>query len=301
MKSNFNFKLTFVLFSFLCINSRAQIKLANTDLVNQSKINNTYLIDDKPQLNSGFIDVMKRYWKFSEVTVVGTNEIKHKDTSSSMVLRSVYHEVNTGQHCVIQRYLNLTYGNKNIVGYALCGAIFCTLNDRWDTVDYDFSDQRAIYDWSPGMLRNYIQQINYYIKSGKSDKPSNKVTNTEELKKLKNDTLFIADYLLLTYEDNHKELGGKPIETKNKIADMMKGYSYKYKCVPADKLSKMLLDTNKQFFYMAAHYSDLNGGALYVANSKIGNIIYSRPAHWKEDLGISEKDVKVIMEVINGK
>jgi hypothetical protein len=294
--------LILIFFSLFAIRGKAQFKFMNLIKLKGDTIVNTYLVTEDPKVGSTYIDILSKYWTFSKVRVITSDRIRETDTSRSCVFRlvkriyNVYSKDKGYVDSFSDIYLNLTYGENYIMRFGLCCSLSYELGYRWDTIHPTFHSTPQ-YDWSPGLLKNYIQAAVNYINNWKLIKPSKKIAQKEQLKKLRDDTLYIPDYLLFAYK---RDFGAKSgilySEQKEDIAAVMQDYKYRYRFIKSDELNKMLLDSSKHIYYMIGHYNTIRG-AISIIDSQSGDILYS--AH-KRRYGLRQMEVNKIQKIIAG-
>jgi hypothetical protein len=134
---------------------------------------------------------------------------------------------------------------------------------------YKLDGEGHLKNWSPGIFKNYLQSIMYFIEK-KEERPISKdIFQPKLLQKLKKDTLFIPDYVF-------KKMNGftgddsKSYETE----DFMSEYPYPYKIVSMAELDHRILTDPNGIHYMLLMQSHTHK-IISVVNSKTGTILSS--------------------------
>ncbi len=124
-------------------------------------------------------------------------------------------------------------------------------------------------NWQPFFLRNYLKFINDKMLAGEERSLYKKEKDAKELKKLKKEILYIADYAMLKFN----MLTGTE-EKRLKEKKIFKKYPYKYKLVSAKKINQMLED-GKPIYYMV-YVKSSTDKYLTIFNGKTGELVYTK-------------------------
>jgi hypothetical protein len=135
----------------------------------------------------------------------------------------------------------------------------------------DFDGGGLIYNWSPGMLKNYLQQMTSLLQN-KKETTNKEITKKAELKNLSKDTLYVADFNLIHYNAFTGQAKQRDEET---VADIFEKYKSPYKVISKGDLDKMITDDKKPFYYLLFIKSS-STKEVCVINSKTGETVYSR-------------------------
>jgi hypothetical protein len=156
----------------------------------------------------------------------------------------------------------------------------------------DFDGGGFLYNWSPGMLGNYLQQMTKLLNAGKKVEIQDDITNKEELVKLSKQTLYVPDFNLI---------GFSPFLIRKKSADedkIFEDYKYAYKVVKKDDLDKLITESQEPEYYLI-FIKDSSSKIVCVINSKSGETIYSRAKSLSYNL--KSGDLKELYKEINNK
>ncbi|MFT4646777.1 MAG: hypothetical protein ACI8ZX_003211, partial [Planctomycetota bacterium] len=135
---------------------------------------------------------------------------------------------------------------------------------------YSFYNEDVHYNYEKGILTNYLQQFNKQLKN-KEYSTRYDGEATKELANLKTATLYIPEYVQISY-DGWKIKDSKMSSTD--IAKMMSGYKYNYEWITANNLNAKISD-GEEFYYL--NYSRITATQLFqIVNAKTGEPIYKK-------------------------
>lgn len=283
------------LFIVLVTDLNAQLAIKNSKRLPDVKKGTTYVVMQNPKSkqSQNFIAVFKKYWTFSAIDFITEDEMPaHYDATSSFLTltesnnsyvanntRTDYVEGNFELWMCEPGFLKKKEGaptNKQRDVIASLVMYFHNsgegkkpsykLIDLYEAEDHDYS--KAPY-WTPGLVANYIQRMTTAMGEGKDMAYGVRVTKTDELSKLKNDTLFIPEWVT----DGEKYL--------------FDGYPYHYQILGQDELSYKILNSTKPFYYIL-YKTGLGMRAINIINSQTGDYIYTRYPQMLGGLGKNE-------------
>jgi hypothetical protein len=141
-------------------------------------------------------------------------------------------------------------------------------NDDAPASSEKLSENSAIYNWGPGYLKNQVQQFSILLESKKKKSLYAPVKNEEKIKELKDQTLYIPDYLIQKNlpKNQSKEMAAK---------ELLKEYKFKYQLIDSRELNNKILDDAKGFYYFLYIKSGTDKYTA-VCNSLTGEVIYSK-------------------------
>lgn len=124
------------------------------------------------------------------------------------------------------------------------------------------------YNLHPGFLKLWLNVVNENLSNKSTRWLYNSESNPAEIAKMKKETLYIPDFILIKFAiftgDESERYDEK---------DLFKGIT-KYKLLPAEELSDLLLSDNPPAYVMI--YTKSSTDVYYtVYNTKTGSIIYS--------------------------
>ena len=158
--------------------------------------------------------------------------------------------------------------------------------------DHDFDGGGLLHNWSPGMLRNYLQQLTRLLNTEKKVKVQDDILNKAELVNLSKETLYVPDFNLLGFSPF---LGRKKAADEEKIFE---DYPYPYKIVSKAELDQVILDSDKPSYYLI-FIKDSSNKVVCVVNSNTGETVYSNAKSFSYNL--KSGDVKDLLKEINRK
>ena len=160
----------------------------------------------------------------------------------------------------------------NMIGRIELFPDYKILNDPSSIYQYNYDWAGHIRNWSPGMLKNYLQCLMACFNGGKERLfESEEIVNEAELANLFGDTLYVPDYTLIMYSATPADSNDT---YKNDQAKLFADYTYSYTLVNTNKLSDRILTSKKPFYYMV-YVKDCGSKIITIINSQTGEIIYS--------------------------
>ena len=150
-----------------------------------------------------------------------------------------------------------------------------------DMIDYLYEDA-TLHNWHIGQNKNVLQLINQHLSNAEgrwlfeSDKG--------DLSPLKKATLYVPEYVKIKFD----KFSGDESE-RHDMKKLFKGYPYKYKIIPTDELSAMILHSEEPVYYLT-YIKSSTDKYLTVTNSKTGEILYSK--YTPTSYNIKDKDIK---------
>jgi hypothetical protein len=133
--------------------------------------------------------------------------------------------------------------------------------------------------WGKGVLKNYIQILNYLITIHKNGEL--RITNND-IKNLKVDTLHVPDYIRKT-EKYRVNMTGHPKEVKTK--ELFDDYLLNHATGSAIEFNKRILNTKNDFYYLiyVGRLTSVNNRATYtksegtigIVNGLTGEVVYT--------------------------
>lgn len=151
-------------------------------------------------------------------------------------------------------------------------------------------EKGKFYSFYPGLIMNELKIANDHLKTGETRWMFSSQSNKDEMTKLKSDTLFIPDYVLINFD----KLSGDELRKFDEV-QLMALYSGKYKFITAKELSDKILNDTHGFYYMLYIKSSSNK-FINVFNSNNGELIYSE--YKARSYNVKEDDFKDMMDVV---
>ena len=150
-----------------------------------------------------------------------------------------------------------------------------------------------IFNWSPGMLQGYLKKVNQHLERHDERGPYSEETDKQALSKLKNDTLYVPDYVnvrfnMFTGAENGDEEAGDD--------ELKKAYPYPVKLVSRARLDELILDKSKPVKYLV-YVKSSTDKYINVYDSGSGNLLYAR--YVKMSYNFKNKDLGKLAKVID--
>lgn len=142
---------------------------------------------------------------------------------------------------------------------------------------YDFDGGGSLLNWSPGIMKNYLQLLCRQLQTGKKYSFGDEITNKAELQLLKNKTLYCTNEVLnkMGFFAGVNKIR-TDAEKSAEIKTLFEDYHYDYKVLTSSELEDKILDDKEPFYYLIFLNSSKAGKFLGVVNSRTGDVVYSR-------------------------
>jgi len=270
--------------------ANAQVEVFMKNPIEKIKSGNTHIIVNNLTFSQSneFYAVFKKYWTFTK----GVEFLRAEDLQNNLVAGDTYFSL---ENLVVRNekyggnsyfYLNLWMPDEKVVrkGKELKITDEISIAHIEISTDagtamtsyflqkgygFDFDGGGHIFNWSPGMLKNYLQQLGNLLQKGKKVGYTDDITNHDELKNLSHQTLYCS-------EDNFHKVGAFMRGDKNvDTVKVFEDYKYDYKILKGEELSAKILADSGQFYYLL-FLRDSSSKMVAVINARTGEIIYSR-------------------------
>jgi len=142
------------------------------------------------------------------------------------------------------------------------------LEDQLTTLSYKTF---VVYNWGPGFLKGYLKTINDALINKDTRNAGMENTETDRLKTLKNDTLYVPDYVLIKYNKFTANEREKEVDDE----DLANAYPHPVKFLPATELNDLILQADHPVKYLVYCKSSTEK-YVHVYDSKDGVLIFSR-------------------------
>lgn len=289
------------------------------------------MADPDSATSQPFKDVFKKYWTLSKIEFIKTSDIeKHLAPNNSFFeltgVVNTYHDYSresTGGGGNQSNPLNnkagaspisidrapMSFSNTHIhLDFWTCNQTK-SRNTKIGSIEI-FPDAETVYyieslpslgfygeghlkNWSPGMLKNYLQHLEALLKAGKESSQFDGFVNKEKLKTLKNKTLYVPDYIL----EKFNALKGEE-NKKHDVNQLFGGYKFKYQIVSTEELDKKIMNDTIPFYYLVYVKSSAQK-FISIYNSATGEVIYSN--FQGISYNISSSDINAINAKVRAK
>lgn len=130
--------------------------------------------------------------------------------------------------------------------------------------------QGEIYNWAPGMMSGYLDIVNRNLLSRSGVGVYDEVSNEATLGKLKNDTLYIPDYVTIKFNpfSGQEDDDGEQDDESQK-----KAYKYPVKLISVEELDKLIMNRDREIFYLS--YVKNSAQKIVSVYSNKSSVIYT--------------------------
>ena len=312
-----------LLIAFSQIKVQGQIAISNIDEIDKVRSGITYVAMNDPEAPEAeaYINVIRENWTLSELQFIKYEEIVDHLTPTSSFLTISGYETNTqfiNLYASGSRRYGINYSNTHLylelwtcrdkyfeklekkqidfkdkdkiqVARIELFTDFQTLSDPDLIFQSDYSGEGHIRNWNPGVLRNYIRALVAYLDQGEYRTLYAGIQNENQINKLKRDTLFIPEYVLIKFN----MFTGDESE-QHEAQDIFGEYEYPYELITMEELSDRIL--REEEFYYLIYVKSSTDKYVSIINSVTGEFIYSRysPASYN----LKSKDFEYLMYII---
>lgn len=301
MKSAVKLIVLFILF-FKTSTSFSQILIETTSENERIKNGTTYVVinDSLSDKIKQYMSVLKKYWTHSKIEFTTISEIDKtmapensylmfgSTTNTTTSIRTgsygfqregvsasctyIYLELFTIKQEVFKakrKKYKFNYKDKIKIARIDLFTDFKAVQDVNLIFNSNFDGNGHIYNWGPGILKNNIQTLMDYLRKNEVVQLKNEIENDIALKELKDQTLFVPDYIFIKYNKFNGNESKKLDEE-----DIFEDYKNKFTVVSIDELNNKILKETKPFYYLI-YIRSCTQKFINVVNSSTGEIIYS--------------------------
>lgn len=153
-----------------------------------------------------------------------------------------------------------------------------------------FYNDAVFYNWGPGIIKGYLKDINDLLLAGKKKGQRTQESDAKALAQLKNDTLYIPDYLFA--RPNRQ---GDITMDEASIASISDVYPYPIKVLPVGVINNKIVNEQASFLYIMV---TLSSGEKYVNvfESTSGKLLFSD--HRVFSFAFKNKDLEYLSKLI---
>lgn len=328
----FNKKLTTlaVLCSLFTLPLAGQIALDNLNEIPRVKNGTTYIVmkDTAAAAAAPYKEIFRQYWTFSKIEFIQYKDIlKFVAPDVSFFTIGGFTTTSTFVHMSSTggRREGLSYDNthlylelwtcdpkelekwqkknkkkddlpdkvKQVIGRIELFTDFPTLAQPDNIYKSDYDGDGHIRNWGPGYLKNYVQALMSLLEKGEKRWLYKGSSDPKQLKQLKQQVLYIPDYVLIKF---NKFSGDE--SKKHEEQEIMAKYKYKYEIVSNTELNQKILDNSKPVFYLV-YVKSSTDKYVSVYNSKTGDLIYT--TYKPMSYNIKDDDLEDLSDAIKGK
>lgn len=159
-------------------------------------------------------------------------------------------------------------------------------------ITYLYNDA-IIYNWSAGLLSGYLKEVNDHLLQDDERGPFTEETDRKALSRLKNDTLYVPDYVNVKFNMFN---GAEAADDDGADEDMKQAYPFPVKLVSSAKLNELILDRNKPIKYLV-YVKSSTDKYINVYDSGTGGLLYAR--YVKLSYNFKNKDLGKLAKTID--
>jgi hypothetical protein len=317
MKPKNSILLYALLWATTTLNSQVLIQNLNQMPLLMTGTTYVVMVDTVSPTAKAYMDVYRNAWQVSKLEFIKPDETDKKldesssflsfngeETTSQFVSQNIKDGTTKKGSSFSNTHLYLEYWKwgqvkkKNSIGlYKITMARVHLFTDfptyknpeLMFTADYDGGNH--IRNWGIGILKNYVQLLSKQL-NGTEDRRLNASEMDEKaLAKLKRDTLFVPDYVLIAF---NKFTGNET--KKHDEKDVFEDYPFKYKLLSSEELNKKIMDSEKPFLYFI-YVKSSTDKFISVVNAQTGALIYTK--YKAGSYNISSKDFRNIAKSLD--
>lgn len=126
----------------------------------------------------------------------------------------------------------------------------------------------GFYNWGPGYLKGYLKVVNDHLIKGDEQGPSSELVNKKALATLRSDTLFVPDYVDITFNP----FTGKEHSDSLEMDKVHKEYPFPIRFVSNEELNERIL-SGRPMKYLV-YIKNSNVKIVDVFDGSTGDLIY---------------------------
>lgn len=288
-------KSKFALFHFIAIVffpflGFSQITITNTAEITKIKQGTTFFAMNNPDSPkaTAFVEAIKKTWKLSNVecikytdvekniapnnsfVTIGANMTTSNSAASATETR-IYLELWTtnGKYTHDpKKRKHFNQADKISIATIELFADFYAQNNPSALYKMDYDAAGHFKNWSPGILANYMQQLQILLHKGTETIAKTPIVKKEELQKLATSTLFVPDYVMTKFSKNSDD-ESKKFDEK----EIFEGFNQSYKLISISELNDKIIATTTPFYYLL-FIKTPKEKFVTVTNALSGEIIY---------------------------
>lgn len=271
-------------------------KFTAVELDNLKSSKTLFIIRDKDlQEKEKFVQAVNKSWNFTDIEVVTLSEMENYTDKnySYFIFTGITTEVTTStrneySHTTTRRsydhthiYLTLNHrfkgldkkGKEEMKSINFCRVeLFTDYNTMKlaaegnpENVVSQIYNEGVLKNWTPGMVSIYLKEVQSHLENAQREFLYDTFKKEEEIEKLKNDTLYVPNYVLTKfnkYSGDEKDL--------HQASELFKDYPFPYKIINSDDLSNKILDEEIEYVFDYVKSSTENFIRVYsLTNGKI--------------------------------
>ncbi|MEX0965891.1 MAG: hypothetical protein WD077_01525 [Bacteroidia bacterium] len=289
-----------IFLGFIAVNSDAQVLISNVEKIPELQGGVTYVVMNDPdsEIAKEYKRIYRKYWTFTRLDFICKEDMSKVFGRNVTFLTFRWELDSYRRGSYVYLYLSLWYPrdrffmrNKKFSEKDIRPVARIQMFPDHNLVDaqYELFRQDAdlggrVRNWDKGYLKNYIQQINQGFTAKKEITLKDKIINKEKLKVLRNEKLYIPDYVLIKFNEFTDSESDKLT-----AGELMKDYVYDYEIVSIKELNDRILKDTNPFYYLMYTKSQFQK-TLSIINSATGEVMYSE--HAGSGRNLKAKDIR---------
>jgi hypothetical protein len=313
----------YITFFFLFLftgNAFSQFLISKPEIIQRAKKGTTFIVMKDPSSKSAmeYQKIYKKYWTFSPIEFISYEQIKANISSENSFLS--FEALDYGEEPIDPKsnesgmvssfypkiYLELWVVNEifftakkkrefTVMDHVSVASIPLyvdaeTLKHSTNIFKLDYDGEGHIRNWGTGIVTNYIQQLMVLLKEEK-EKNYKELVNSEKLKSLKEKTIYVPNYVLISWS-KIKADESKSTEEKK----LFKDYGASYELLPVQDLNEKILNSKEPFYYLLYVKVGNYIKFINVVDSRTGENVYCHYAGGVWD--IEPKDLKELYKEV---
>lgn len=282
-------KITFTI-ALLCISilGFSQIAISNPEEITKIKNGTTFFAmkDPASPKAAGYIEAIKRNWTFAKVECIKYSEVEKNIAPNNSFVTIGAKMTSSNASASTETNFSLEFWTTNgkfvydpkkrkhfdqadkiIVASVELFPDVSTQNNPSSLYKMDYDAAGHIKNWSPGILANYIRQVQLLLNKAQERSSKTAFLNKSELGKM--GTLYIPDYVLTKFSKSSDDESKKYDEK-----EITEGLGFNCKFVSIEELNNKIIADPEPFYYLLLIKTNTDK-FVTVTNSQSGEIIYS--------------------------
>lgn len=302
----FQLPISALLFCLSAAPASGQISIDNVNEINRLKKSVTYVAmkDTASEVVQPYKEIFRKYWTISKVEFILYNDILkyvsddasfftiggYTTTSTFMRMSAqggqrpglsyenthLYYELWVCDPKVLEKWKNrkkkkdeLPDSVKKIIGRIELYTDFETLAKPENIYQSDYDGGGHIYNWGPGYLKNDIQLLMTLLEKEEKRWLFKSETDERQIKKLKKETLYVPDYVLIKFNKFNGDESKRHDEK-----DLLSDYKLPYKLISNAELNRKIIEETEPFYYLV-YIKSSTDKYVSVYNSQTGELVYT--------------------------
>ncbi len=220
----------------------------------------TYFVSPGGSNDKDFKDVINKYWTATKFDIIKPDEVKKNLNPTSIFFSDISNTL-----------YDFNGVNKGVssFGYQMWSPTQKMIENNKDSKPLEFKFYQQFYEikmegdyWYAGFFKNFLQQIQYYMKNLAEKGKTEDVADPSKIAELKNAILYVPNYVMNKASDDKTP------------AELFSKYPYKYQMISSEDLNKKIMAGENIYYLLTCIYGQ-NCKIINVVNSTTGQLVYS--------------------------